>query len=170
MNIGAFRSTARLLRCAAVIATVAFTASAAQADSTPPHFPLVLHGLWFDDNSKGRAQCRAFKKAANADDDEVSRLLVGGKLIGKSMIHDYAEYGEGNFYELRALEKTSRDSWRIAVAIGIDTLPEPSQLADDIFTMQLVSGRLTIRTRPHLLDLADSWKVDYRLRHCTKTP
>jgi hypothetical protein len=168
IDIKALRSKAKLLPCAAVIVTAAFTASLALADSTNPSYPLALHGVWFDDSSKGTAKCRAYKKAGKADDDELSRLLVGAVLIRKSMIHDYAEYGEGNFYELRTLEKTGRDSWRIAVAVGIDTSPETSQPADDTFTMQLVRGRLTIRTKPHLLDLADSWKVDYRLRRCTK--
>ena len=169
MNFDAFKSKAKLLRCAAVIAAAASTASIALADSTPPSFPVALHGVWFDDNSEGKAQCRAFKKAASADEDEVSRLLVGGVLIGQSMIHDYAEYGEGTFYVLRALEKTGSNSWRIAVATGIDTSPEASQLADDTFTMELVRGRLTIRAKPQLHDLADGWTVNHRLRRCTKS-
>lgn len=155
-----------LLPHAALFLVGALAVPAAAAGTKTPPYPPALHGVWFNDDREGNAQCRAYNKAGYANDDELSLLLVGAVLISGSMMHDYAEYGEGNFYELRAIEKTGSNSWRIAVAIGIDTSPEASQLADDTFTMQLIRGKLTIRTKPHLLDLEDSWKVDQQLRRC----
>lgn len=86
------------------------------------------------------------------------------------MIHAYSEYGEGNFYGLRKLKKTSRNSWRAAVAIGIDTSPENAQPVDETLTIKLATGRLVIATKPPPLNIEGSWQIRYDLRRCADIP
>jgi hypothetical protein len=159
-----------MLSAMATIATVALAASTAIAADKWPSYPRALQGIWFGHNAEGNYQCQAYKRADKTNGDEVSGLLVGAVLISDSMMHGYSEYGEGNFYELRRLEKTKRSSWHITVAIGIDSVPEPTQRADDIFTLQLTKTVLIVKTKTHLLNLMDSRKVDYKLRRCIDVP
>ena len=150
---------------AAILAGI-LTGSAAFAGNDQHSYPLPLHGVWFDDSKEGKAQCLAYRKADQANDDEVSAHLVGSVLISSAMIHAYSEYGEGNFYGLRKLEKISSNSWRAAVAIGIDTLPEDTQPADETLTIKSANGRLVIANKPHPLNIEGSWQVRYNLRRC----
>lgn len=152
------------------IAVAAFAGSIATAGNAKPAYPQQLHGIWFDDDSAGFAQCRAYLEADKSDQDELSRHLVGAMVISRSMMHAYAEYGEGNFYELRKLEKQSRNSWRARVAVGIDTMPENSQPADKTFTLHIRGSKLTIASKPARLDLGDSWQFYYKLYRCADLP
>jgi hypothetical protein len=145
--------------------------STAAAKGSKLAYPVQLQGIWYNDDAEGKAQCRDYRKSnKNDDDDEVSRYLVGAMVISGSMMHDYSEYGEGNFYGLRRLEKTGRDSWRVGVAYGIDTVPEESQTEDDTLIVKLARGKLTVRTLPHMLNLKDSWQLNYKLARCADLP
>jgi hypothetical protein len=160
-----------LMACAktAFMAGIA-TASAATVGNAPTSYPLALSGIWFDDSKEGKAQCLAYKNADKTNDDEVSARLVGAVLIRGSMMHAYSEYGEGNFYALRKLEKMGRNSWRAAVAIGIDSVPETSEPVDETLMMRLASDRLVIASKPPPLDIKGSWQVSYNLRYCADMP
>ena len=117
------------------------------------------------------AHCRRDNKADKTKGDEVSARLVGTVLISNAMMHAYSEYGEGNFYGLRKLEKTGRNSWRAGVAVGIDTSPELSQPVDETLTMRLAAnGRLIVASKPPPLNIESSWQVSYSLRRCADLP
>lgn len=174
MKISSVRKAVVALFAITVVGVGPFTgplaASKTVAGDKWPPYPRALQGIWFDNNAEGRAQCQAYKSADKTDRDEVSGRLVGGVLISGSIMHAYSEYGEGNFYQLRRLEKVGRDNWRVAVAVGIDTVPEASQAEDDVFAVQLFKAVLTVRTKPQALDLKESWRVAYRLRRCADVP
>jgi hypothetical protein len=144
--------------------------STAAARGSKLAYPVQLQGIWYNDDAEGKAQCRDYRKSNKADDDEVSRYLVGAMVISGSMMHGYSDYGEGNFYGLRRLEKTGRDSWRVGVAYGIDTVPEDAQTEDDTLIVKLARARLTVRTLPHPLNLKDSWQLNYKLARCADLP
>lgn len=164
------RST--LIACAgAAIMAGIFTASAAFAANHQTSYPLSLRGIWVNDSNEGKGQCLAYKNADKTNRDEVSARLVGTVLISNAMMHAYSEYGEGNFYGLRKLEKTGRNSWRAGVAIGIDTSPERSQPVDETLMIQLAAnGRLIVASKPPPLNIKGSWQVSYTLRRCADIP
>jgi hypothetical protein len=83
------------------------------------------------------------------------------------MMHGYADYGEGNFYELRRLEKTSRNSWHADIAIGIDTVPEASQSKDETIILRLTQSKLTISTIPAPPDRKNDRQLQYKLHRCS---
>jgi hypothetical protein len=146
-------------------------ASTAFAGNHQTSYPLSLRGIWVNDGSEGKTQCLAYKKADKTKDDQISARLVGTVLISNAMMHDYSEYGEGNFYALRKLEKAGRNSWRAGVAIGIDTSPELSQPVDETLMMRLTpNGRLIVTSKPPPLNIKGSWQVSYNLRRCADLP
>ncbi len=161
-----------LIACGKVAITAGvLTASTAFAGNHQTSYPFSLRGIWVNDSNEGKAQCLAYKKADKTKDDEVSARLVGTVLISNAMMHAYSEYGEGNFYGLRKLEKTGRNSWRAGVAIGIDTSPEISQPVDETLTMRLAAnGRLIVASKPPPLNISGSWQVSYNLRRCADLP
>lgn len=160
-----------LIACSkAVIMTGFAAASVAFAGSQQASYPHAIRGIWFDDSKEGKAQCLAYKNADKTNDDEVSARLVGAVLISGALMHAYSEYGEGNFYALRKLEKTGRNSWRAAVAIGIDSVPEKSGPVDETLMIRLASVRLVIASKPPPLDIKGSWQVSYNLRYCADMP
>lgn len=160
-----------LIACSkAVIMTGFAAASVAFAGSQQVPYPYAIRGIWFDDSKEGKAQCLAYKNVDKTNDDEVSARLVGAVLIRGSMMHAYSEYGEGNFYALRMLEKPGLNSWRAAVAIGIDSVPETSEPVDETLMIRLAGDRLVIASKPPPLDIKGSWQVSYNLRYCADMP
>lgn len=72
--------------------------------------------------------------------------MVGSMVITPRLIHEYSEYGEGNFNVVREIASLGDGSWRVKVQVGIDSMP-----ADD-------AG---IEVEAHLLELKQerlSWE------------
>jgi hypothetical protein len=134
-----------------IVITAAFIpcAFASQADARPFTwtYPSETHGIWFDANPSGREQCRAYKKANKANKDEISSHLVGSVVISSRLIHYYAEYGEGDFYEIESsAEKTGRQGgWRMLAYVGIDERPDRSNVQEVIVVMKLSRRKLHLR-------------------------
>jgi hypothetical protein len=159
------------MRLKAVIAAILclfVTATAAQSRAVlPQFFPPAIRGLWVADNAEGKSQCRAYKNADNANDDEMSRHLVGATIVSSRVVHDYSEYGEGNFFLLLGYERqTGRQSWRVKTALGIDHVPEENISQIVVLTLALSRGKLIIQREfgnaPH--------QAAERMVRCAKVP
>jgi hypothetical protein len=91
-------------------------------------------------------------------------------IIDRSTMHDYAEYGEGNFYALRRLKSLGQNGWFAGAATGIDAEPEASQPEDQSFKLQLAKGRLTASQVPTPRGAAGTNIVAYKLARCAALP
>lgn len=121
-----------------------FAAAGSAPVAAPPALPSAVHGVWMDDTASGKAQCRRYRAIRSSKDaDKVSAALVGATLISGRLIHNYSEYGEGNFLLITQLERLGRNHWRVAGPVGIDTMPD--QLSNETmagFRLQLRGNRL----------------------------
>lgn len=118
-----------------------------------PAYPPAIHGIWFADDADGRGSCKAYLAAYRKQDGTARDFLVGAEVIGPNIWHSYAEYGEGNFYEIHRLTTLGPGSWRVAAFTGIDGLPEHGEAQTDPFRIGLKQGKLvrafeTVGTRP----------------------
>jgi hypothetical protein len=107
----------------AAASTVA-TRAAAKVESPAVTLPTELIGVWSSDDADGRAQCdryRALPADVSESDDGTS--LIGSVVITPSMIHQYSEYGEGNFYAVRGVETLGVGIRKVVVQLGIDAIP-----------------------------------------------
>lgn len=140
-----FAATAALAGCSHRDAIATPPAALTHAD--PPamqraRLPEELGGVWYVDDPAGHAQCARYRAASPHWGDEESIAMVGSLVVTPDLIHEYAEYGEGNFFAVRSV--TRRDSaWRIDVAIGTDTIPRggPDD-ALDVYRLELDQDRL----------------------------
>jgi hypothetical protein len=154
--------------------TLCVLAQVANARAVTWTYPSETHGIWFDANPHGRQQCRDYKAVMNAreaDKDVISAHLVGATVIGPQLIHDYAEYGEGNFYVVESDRvKLDRRSWQVLAFLGIDGLPArgawPTKV---IVTMTMSGGKLYLRYQEEGVANAN-YGTHSRLVRCAKVP
>jgi hypothetical protein len=107
--------------------------------------PAELIGVWSSDDADGRAQCNRYRAlpADIGESDEGWVSLVGSIVITPSLIHQYSEYGEGNFYAVRGIEALGGGNWRVAVQVGIDTMPtDEGQPDTNTYRLKLKQARL----------------------------
>lgn len=109
--------------------------------------PKKLRGIWSENDADGKLQCERYKLATrdarDKENDELSNSLVGSLVITRHMIHDYAEYGEGNFYAIERISRTRGDKWKVTAQIGIDTFPSDEDARDIVaFELSLSSNLL----------------------------
>ncbi|QIG54546.1 hypothetical protein G6N82_10620 [Altererythrobacter sp. BO-6] len=148
---------------------VVLPVSAVSARETPAAFPRQVQGIWYSDDAEGRARCKAFLGGLAADDGEAYNFLVGAEVIRAGMWHSYAEYGEGNFYEIRTLGKIGKRSWRVSTLTGIDTMPDPEFSAEATFRFRIDKGILTWVFESFDGTPVDSWD-EQRLFRCAPVP
>jgi hypothetical protein len=133
-------------------------------------FPVPLRGVWYADDAAGKAQCQGYLAVDKSNAEQVSATLVGAVIIDRSTMHDYAEYGEGNFYALRRLKASGRNRWFADAATGIDAPPEASAREDESFTLQLARGRLMASQTPIPPCATRTNKIAYKLARCADLP
>jgi hypothetical protein len=133
-------------------------------------FPLALRGIWYSDDAAGKAQCKSYLAVDKSNSERVLGTLVGAVVIDRSIMHDYAEYGEGNFYALRRLKASGRNGWFAGAATGIDAEPEASQPEDQSFKLQLAKGRLTASQGPTPRGATGTTTIAYKLARCAGLP
>lgn len=109
--------------------------------------PAQLIGVWSSDDADGRAQCDRYRALpadiGGSDDGWIS--LIGSVVITPSMIHQYSEYGEGNFYAVRGIETLGVGGWKVVVQVGIDTIPADEDQSDtDTYRLKLQQERLSL--------------------------
>lgn len=132
--------------------------SSAPTDSTltPPEsspqsqsamLPTMLLGIWFRDDAEGRTKCDRYRSLPESIEksDEAWISMIGSIVITPRLIHEYAEYGEGNFYSVRDVESLSDRSWQVEASGGIDSMPDediPAEL--ETHQLELEQGRLRL--------------------------
>jgi hypothetical protein len=134
----------RLLKRAAALTIMAGVSVSvpAYAASKVISYPMAIQGIWMSDDAAGKSQCREYLAAFKENPDEASNFLVGAEIVSGNMWHSYSEYGEGNFYSLRALTKTGKQSWRASAGLGLDTLVAAPDSAPVIVTMRIEKRKL----------------------------
>lgn len=111
--------------------------------------PAELIGVWSSDGADGRAQCDRYRAlpadVGESDDGWIS--LVGSVVITPYMFHQYSEYGEGNFNAVRGVQTLGPGNWKVAVQVGIDTMPADEDQSDaDTYRLKLQQGRLSLKS------------------------
>lgn len=144
--------------CAHAGATTA-SSSGLSADvpvSRPDELPKALRGVWYPDDATGHAQCERYLGASPQVGDEESIAMIGSLVVTPSLVHEYADYGEGTFFAVRTINRNG-DAWKLEVAVGIDTIPtvEPDQ-DFDLYRLELAQDKLiwepwdkALQSQPH---------------------
>jgi hypothetical protein len=134
---------------------------AAQAEVPEPlAVPDALHGLWVSDDADGRAQCTGYRALADSWESGGS-AMVGMLVVTPTYMQTFAEYGEGNFYQIQQLSPLQSDRWKITAWVGIDELPEPGEAARVEMQLQRQGKRLSVEISGRDYHHATGW------RHCT---
>lgn len=115
-------------------------AVAVQADAASPDaLPAAMLGMWYQDNAEGRASCAAYralpsdlKLKPGEDPVEAWYTMLGAMVVTPRLLHDYAEYGEGNFYNLVEASPTGNNAWTLQVRVGIDGPAEEEQPSETV--------------------------------------
>ena len=117
-------------------------ASADTPRSRSDELPETLRGVWYRDDPTGHAQCERYRSASPQVTDEESVAMIGSLVITPSLVHEYADYGEGTFFAVRAVNR-SGDAWQIEATVGTDTIPavEPDQ-DSDLYRLELAQDKL----------------------------
>ncbi len=115
---------------------------AAPAAAKYPSMPKPLLGIWVTDDAKGRTQCEAYQVALGQGLDVARDQLVGAEIISRKLVHSYAEYGEGNFYQPTAIRSDSKQSWTLKTRVGFDQVPGGEHTGSAEFSLSLRAGKL----------------------------
>ncbi|MBK7163653.1 MAG: hypothetical protein IPH79_14755 [Sphingomonadales bacterium] len=159
------RNVARFITTALLFGLIAGPVAAAKISLLPN----AVQGIWMTDHGEGRAQCKAYLAAMQADNEDAYRQLVGAEVISANMLHSYAEYGEGNFYQPKRIEKLGKQVWRITSAVGIDGSPEGQDSGTAKFKLSLIRGKLKWDMESFDGKPVDSWDAHLYFR-CSAVP
>ncbi|MCF7221616.1 hypothetical protein [Marilutibacter chinensis] len=70
--------------------------------------------------------------------------MVGSIVITPRLIHEYSEYGEGNFNAVREIASLGDGSWRVEVQVGIDSIPaDDTGIEVEAYLLELQQERLS---------------------------
>jgi len=123
----------------ALLLGVASTPAAAKF----PSMPKELLGVWFPDNAEGRNSCAAYTAAFQTGGLEAARdHLVGAEVISRKVIHSYAEYGEGNFYQPTSIRNRGKKAWALKTRVGFDQMPGGEHTGSAEFKLSLRGEKL----------------------------
>lgn len=135
----------------AVIATalgmVMAATGAATAWLSPP---AELRGVWFDADH-AHVYCPRLLAAGDPWEHD-GRLLVGALWIDDQVLHQWAEYGEGNIYQVVRSVQVAPTQWQLEAAMGMDTRPDLERDGSFGLWLSLVDGVLVWHEqtlRPH---------------------
>lgn len=113
----------------------AFTSLQAREGSRPvvrgeAGLPQQLQGIWMSDDDEGRTKCQRYLALPDMapDNDEIWSVLVGSLVVHARLLHEFAEYGEGNFYLIKSMRAEGTGTWSLEAAFGADVVPT----ADDV--------------------------------------
>lgn len=69
--------------------------------------------------------------------------MIGSLVITPGLIHEFSEYGEGNFNVVKEVESAGDGLWWVKVQVGIDYMPtDDMQLETDTYQIKLHQERL----------------------------
>lgn len=147
------RRTRIVMTCAALIillVTCACTSTQAterERQATASTLPSSLFGIWYENNADGKRSCKAYIKIKSSKDtDAVSASLVGSLIITAKLVHDYSDYGEGDFYAVKNVAKLGSHGWKVNTLVSVDTMPSDNGYDSGAETLNLVveSGVLVV--------------------------
>lgn len=125
----------------------------AASPSTPPDsqsqqvaLPTALRGVWYRDDAVGRAQCDRYRALPEdiGETDEGWISMIGSIVITPTLIHEYSEYGEGNFNVVKEIANLGDGSWQVKVHVGIDSMPDDdSDLEVEAYLLELQQEQLS---------------------------
>ena len=82
--------------------------------------------------------------------------MIGSIVITPRLIHEYSEYGEGNFNALREIASLGDGVWQVEVLVGIDFIPtDDDDSGTDAYLLELRQERL--RWEPRRANRECSW-------------
>lgn len=98
----------------------------------PATIPERLRGVWYVDDTDGRASCR---KYLTADPATIERTgadpLVGAVVISSRIVHHYSEYGEGDFFLVDTASPVTRNAWQLSGNVSADSFSEDDEYGVD---------------------------------------
>lgn len=83
--------------------------------------PKRYHGLWQENNAEGHESCKIYKSGATlGPDDDFPLGVVGATIITAKLIHDVAEYGEGDFHHVEMVKEAKRNAIAVTAQTSLD--------------------------------------------------
>ena len=131
------------LACLLTVA-IAFTGCSASMPSTMPvdaeaekqegsapltRLPDVVIGVWYPDDAEGASKCESYRALSRTVRTEsthegIDVVSVGSLVVAPDLIHEFAEYGEGDFHVVERVEPDGSGAWRITARLGLDSMPD----------------------------------------------
>lgn len=102
--------------------------------------PAALHGVWFDADHVD-VYCPRLLAASDPWEHD-GRLLVGALWIDDEVLHQLAEYGEGNIHQVVRSTPVAPGQWQLEASRGIDVRPTLEQDGSFGLWLSLVDGVL----------------------------
>ena len=112
--------------------------AAADTQWQPP--PAELRGVWFQQDPE-QLQCQRLLQARDPWEHEGS-VLIGALWIDDRVMHNWADYGEGDIHQVVRSVQVSPTQWQLEVSVGIDTLPDLEQDGSFPLWLSLADGVL----------------------------
>jgi hypothetical protein len=158
------------MKCLSLMICLAISMMPVSVVAAPaPNFPKAIQGIWMSDDSEGQTQCRRYLAALKMDDADASEYLVGAEIINSTRWHSYAEYGEGNSYEILSLTKLNGPKWRFSARVFVDGAPDSEDSPPMISTVKLDQRKLTWQLESLGGQPVDSWD-EHRYFRCAAVP
>lgn len=102
--------------------------------------PQALRGVWFDADH-AEVYCPRLLAASDPWEHDGS-LLVGALWIDDEVLHQWAEYGEGNIYQVLRSIQVAPGQWQLEASLGIDVRPTLEEDGSFGLWLSLVDGVL----------------------------
>lgn len=107
----------------------------------PATIPERLRGVWYVDDTEGRASCR---KYLSTDPATIERTgadpLVGSVVISSRIVHHYSEYGEGDFFLVESATEEETRAWTLRGRVSVDSLPGDGEYATQTTEQIVLAG------------------------------
>ena len=145
VNLMASTSGVKWMLRFAVLMLAGLAGAGSAFAQNPVTVPVLLRGIWMQDNGAGHSQCRDYLSAVRKKDETARNHLVGAEVIGARGLHSYAEYGEGNFYRPLRVTALGKQSWRIKTLVGFDGPPEANSGGRATLALSVMAGKLRLK-------------------------
>lgn len=124
-----------------------------QDAARPLSLPDAFFGVWYSSDAEGAPRCVRYPTLPPAESrhDGVDPVPPGSLVITPDLIHEVAEYGEGNFHVVERVEPEGGGAWRITTRLGIDSMPEGNSEEESVISrLSLRAGKLQWEHSPQL--------------------
>ena len=108
-----------------LLAAVAAAPADTDTDTAWQSPPAELRGVWFEQDPE-QVQCQRLLQARDPWEHEGS-VLIGALWIDDRVLHNWADYGEGDIHRVVRSVQVAPTQWQLEVSAGIDTWPDLEQ-------------------------------------------